>query len=215
MILSLPSPLSRAALVHFAANVSLPGSDFWHTHPIKRFRIPKIRTSDGPNGVRGTRFFNGVLAACIPCGTGLGATWDRELVYEAGQLLGEECLAKGVHAWLGPTINIQRSPLGGRGFESYSEDPFLSGMLAASCINGLQSKGPSAVLKHFVPFSSGSACIFLASRTLYGLSQEGQAPKFFQKCNRFGTPYLAIAVSLLLTPLVYLSVASTPSIVFG
>jgi amino acid transporter len=64
-------------------------------------------------------------------------------------------------------------------------------------------------------FSSGSACIFLASRTLYGLSQEGQAPKFFQKCNRFGTPYLAVAASLLLIPLVYLSVASTPSIVFG
>jgi yeast amino acid transporter len=64
-------------------------------------------------------------------------------------------------------------------------------------------------------FSSGSSCIFLASRTLYGLSQEGQAPKLFQKCNRFGTPYLAVAASLLLTPLVYLSVASTPSIVFG
>lgn len=71
-------------------------------------------------------------------------------MYSAGLLIGEECLAKGAHAWLGPTINIQRSPLGGRGFESYSEDPFLSGMLASNIIRGVQSKGPLATLKHFV-----------------------------------------------------------------
>lgn len=112
--------------------------------------MPRVRCSDGPNGIRGTRFFGGVAAACIPCGTALGATWDRELLYRAGVLLGEECISKGAHLWLGPTINIQRSPMGGRGFESYSEDPHLSGILAASIIRGCESTGVQATPKHFV-----------------------------------------------------------------
>ncbi|PVH74438.1 glycoside hydrolase family 3 protein [Cadophora sp. DSE1049] len=128
----------------------LAGLDFWHTTPLNRFDVPSIRCSDGPNGVRGTKFFNNVPAICIPCGTGLGATWNKELIFRAGILLSSECMAKGAHAWLGPTINMLRSPLNGRGFESFSEDPFLSGILAASIINGVQSNGTLAVLKHFV-----------------------------------------------------------------
>ncbi|KAK6379597.1 hypothetical protein LTS17_005669 [Exophiala oligosperma] len=128
----------------------LSGSDFWHTAALERFNVPKIRFSDGPNGIRGTRFFGGVSAACIPCGTALGATWDRDLLFDAGKLLGSECIAKGAHCWLGPTINIQRSPLGGRGFESYSEDPHLSGTLAASIVRGCESTGVQASPKHFV-----------------------------------------------------------------
>ncbi|KAH6720884.1 glycoside hydrolase superfamily [Leptodontidium sp. MPI-SDFR-AT-0119] len=128
----------------------LSGIDFWHTKPLPRFSVPSIRTSDGPNGIRGTKFFNSVPAACLPCGTALGATWDIELLKDAGILLGKECSAKGVSCWLGPTINIQRSPLGGRGFESFSEDPFLSGKLAGSIINGVQSNGTVATIKHFV-----------------------------------------------------------------
>ncbi|KAM0127291.1 hypothetical protein ACHAP3_008859 [Botrytis cinerea] len=128
----------------------LSGIDFWHTKPLPRFNVPSIRTSDGPNGIRGTKFFNGVPAACLPCGTALGATWDIELLKDAGLLLGKECSAKGVSCWLGPTVNIQRSPLGGRGFESFSEDPFLSGKLAGSIINGVQSNGTVATIKHFV-----------------------------------------------------------------
>jgi beta-glucosidase len=106
--------------------------------------------SDGPNGVRGTRFFNSVPAACMPCGTALGATFDKDLLFRAGQLSAEEAKAKGAHVLLGPTVNIQRSPLGGRGFESYSEDPVLSGVLAGAFINGLQGEGIAATLKHFV-----------------------------------------------------------------
>ncbi|KAK8217622.1 beta-glucosidase [Zalaria obscura] len=106
--------------------------------------------ADGPNGVRGTKFFNGVPAACFPCGTGLGATWDQDLLEEAGRLMGEECIAKGAHVLLGPTINMQRSPLGGRGFESLSEDPVLAGLGAAALIRGIQSKGVVATIKHFV-----------------------------------------------------------------
>lgn len=86
----------------------------------------------------------------MPCGTGLAATWDVGMIRKAGQLLGTEAIAKGAHVSLGPTINIQRSPLGGRGFESYSEDPYLSGAMAAAMVNGVQSTGVAACIKHFV-----------------------------------------------------------------
>lgn len=106
--------------------------------------------SDGPNGVRGTRFFNGIPAACFPCATALGATWDTELLNDVGRLMADEAIAKGCHVVLGPTINIQRSPLGGRGFESFSEDGILSGTLAGHYSKGMQEKGVGATLKHFV-----------------------------------------------------------------
>lgn len=83
-------------------------------------------------------------------GTCLAATWNPELMQKAGELQAEEAIAKGVSVILGPTVNIQRSPLGGRGFESYSEDPYLSGTMAAATIKGIQSKGVSATIKHFV-----------------------------------------------------------------
>ncbi|KAL4925389.1 beta-glucosidase H [Aspergillus undulatus] len=126
------------------------GIDFWHTAPVPRLNIPSLRMSDGPNGVRGTRFFNGVPAACFPCATALGATWDTELLHKVGHLMGEEAIAKGAHVILGPTINTQRSPLGGRGFESYAEDGVLAGQLAGYCSKGIQDKGVAACLKHFV-----------------------------------------------------------------
>ncbi|KAJ3946151.1 uncharacterized protein N0V96_004509 [Colletotrichum fioriniae] len=126
------------------------GSDFWHSTPLPQHNVPAIKCTDGPNGVRGSRFFNPVPALCIPCGSGLGATWNAALIEQAGQLLSKECDAKGAHVWLGPTVNIIRSPLNGRGFESFSEDPHLSGMLAAAIIRGVQSRGTLAALKHFV-----------------------------------------------------------------
>ncbi|KOS48570.1 hypothetical protein ACN38_g461 [Penicillium nordicum] len=128
----------------------LTGGDFWHTVPIPRLGIPSIRVSDGPNGVRGTRFFSSVPAACLPCGTAIGATFDRDLAVEIGHVLAAEAKAKGAHVLLGPTINIARGPLGGRGFESYSEDPILSGVLAGHYCKGLQERNISATLKHFV-----------------------------------------------------------------
>ncbi|KAK4959126.1 beta-glucosidase [Elasticomyces elasticus] len=128
----------------------LAGTDFWHTAAIPKHGIPSLRTSDGPNGVRGTRVFNGVPAACFPCGTALGATWNQELLLEAGKLMGEEAKAKGAHILLGPCINMQRSPLGGRGFESISEDPVLAGLGAACLTKGIQSTGVAATIKHFV-----------------------------------------------------------------
>ena len=127
-----------------------PGTDFWHTHPIPELNVPSIRTTDGPNGVRGTKFFAGVPAACLPCGTALASTWDQDLLRDAGILIGKECLAKGAHCWLGPTINMPRSPLGGRGFESFAEDPHLAGRMAATMITGCESTGVISAVKHFV-----------------------------------------------------------------
>lgn len=106
--------------------------------------------SDGPNGVRGTRFFNGVPTACIPCGTGLGSSWNADLMNTVGNMMGKQAKAKGVHVLLGPTINMQRYPLGGRSFESFSEDPHLSGKLAASYCNGVHSTNTLVCPKHLV-----------------------------------------------------------------
>ncbi|KAH8655309.1 putative beta-glucosidase [Xylariales sp. PMI_506] len=128
----------------------LSGTDSWHLYSVDRLGIPAIRVSDGPNGVRGTKMFNGTPAACLPCGTALASTWDVDLVRRGGELQGEEAISKGVSVVLGPTVNMQRSPLGGRGFESFSEDPVLAGMMAAATVQGIQSKGVSATIKHFV-----------------------------------------------------------------
>ncbi|SMR61167.1 unnamed protein product [Zymoseptoria tritici ST99CH_1E4] len=128
----------------------ISGTDFWHLAGVPRLGIPALRTSDGPNGVRGTRFFQGVPAACLPCGTALGATWDVDLIKKGGELMGRESIAKGASILLGPTVNMQRGPLGGRGFESFSEDPVLAGNMAAASVNGIQSTGVAATLKHFV-----------------------------------------------------------------
>ncbi|KAK9481563.1 glycoside hydrolase superfamily [Lipomyces starkeyi] len=128
----------------------LSGIDLWHTYAVSRLGVPSLRLSDGPNGVRGTRFFNGVPAACFPCGTALGATWNTPLLTDAGVLMGVEGKAKGAHVILGPTVNMQRSPLGGRAFESFSEDPTLSGISAGAIINGIQSENLVATIKHFV-----------------------------------------------------------------
>ncbi|ETN42995.1 uncharacterized protein HMPREF1541_02153 [Cyphellophora europaea CBS 101466] len=128
----------------------LSGIDFWHTFPVHRLGVPSIRVSDGPNGVRGTRFFQGVPAACLPCGTGLAATWDTDLIHRGGELQGAEAKAKGAVVILGPTTNMQRSPLGGRGFESFSEDPVLAGEMTSATVRGIQSTGVGATAKHFV-----------------------------------------------------------------
>ncbi|OBT85273.1 hypothetical protein VE02_06505 [Pseudogymnoascus sp. 03VT05] len=152
-----PSPIDSLDVEAVLAKLStsekvdlLAGIDFWHTKAIPKHGIPSLRFTDGPNGVRGTRFFNGVPAACLPCGTALGATWNVPLLQEAGTLMGKETIAKGAHVILGPTVNMQRSPLGGRGFESFSEDPVLAGSSAAAIVNGIQETGVVASIKHFI-----------------------------------------------------------------
>lgn len=128
----------------------ISGADFWHTYPVERLGVPSIRLSDGPNGVRGTKFLNGVPAACFPCGTGLAATFNKELLYKAGELMAEEAKHKSAHVILGPTTNMQRGPLGGRAFESFSEDPHLAGMASVAIIKGMQDNNIAATIKHYV-----------------------------------------------------------------
>ncbi|KZT18915.1 glycoside hydrolase family 3 protein [Neolentinus lepideus HHB14362 ss-1] len=127
------------------------GVGFWHTHEVSRLGIPAIKVSDGPNGIRGNHFFMGTPAKCLPSATGLGATWDTKLIEQVGlNLLAPESKLRAASVVLGPTCNIQRNPLGGRSFESFSEDPHLSGMIAAAYTKGVQDGGIGICIKHFV-----------------------------------------------------------------
>ena len=127
------------------------GGDMWHTRGVERLGIPKLKVTDGPNGARGDGLMGtGSRTACIPSGAALGATWDPALVTELGELLGDEAVAKRSQVLLAPTINLHRSPKGGRNFECYSEDPILSGRLAAAFVRGVQSRGVATTAKHFV-----------------------------------------------------------------
>ncbi len=123
------------------------GASAWRTHPIESAGVPVLKVSDGPNGVRGD---GGVTAASFPVGICLASTWNSVLIEQLGKAIAEEAKSKNVQVVLGPTINIHRTPLGGRDFECYSEDPYLSGILAASFTDGLQKEGVGACVKHFV-----------------------------------------------------------------
>ncbi len=115
-----------------------------------RLGIPQFRVTDGPNGARGSWGNMGPSSVATPVGIALGATWNPDLVEKVGNVLGDELKAKGAHILLAPTVNIHRTPIAGRNFECYSEDPFLSGILASAYIKGIQSKGVGACIKHFV-----------------------------------------------------------------
>jgi beta-glucosidase len=148
------------------------GRDMWSTRPVERLGIPSVILSDGPNGARGP-FHAGEgnqTAACMPCGAALGATWDPTVVEEVGRAIGEEALTKGARVLLAPTVNLHRSPLAGRNFECYSEDPLLSGTMATAFIRGAQSKGVACTVKHFVgneaEFQRGTMSSDIDERTL-------------------------------------------------
>ncbi len=129
----------------------LAGTNMWYTVPVERLGIPSLKMSDGPNGARGAGgFIGGVKAACFPAEISLASTWNTDLLERVGQALAREAKLKGAQVLLAPTVNIQRSPLGGRNFESFSEDPFLSARLAVAYITGLQREGVGASIKHYV-----------------------------------------------------------------
>ncbi|HOL39224.1 MAG: glycoside hydrolase family 3 C-terminal domain-containing protein [Dictyoglomaceae bacterium] len=127
------------------------GKDAWCTKPIERLGIPSIRMSDGPHGLRkaGEMFDKSVPATCFPTAVTLASSWDIDLLEKVGRAIGEECQAEDVQIILGPGVNIKRSPLCGRNFEYYSEDPLLSSELAAHFIKGVQSQGVGTSIKHF------------------------------------------------------------------
>lgn len=128
----------------------LAGKDFWETVPIPEKGVPAIKTSDGPNGARGEVFTGGPTAACFPAAVCSAATWDPKLSKKIGRALAEETKTKGARVLLAPTMCNHRHPLGGRNFESFSEDPLLAGKMAANVVKGLQDHGIAATIKHFV-----------------------------------------------------------------
>ena len=130
----------------------LAGYDNWHTERVPG--VPVMRCSDGPAGVRGTSW-TGPASASFPCGTALGATFDPQLVHTVAEALAVEARSKGAHMVLAPTVNLHRTPIGGRNFECFSEDPLLTTKLAVAYVRGLQQPGPdgrklSCCIKHFV-----------------------------------------------------------------
>ncbi|WP_054024410.1 beta-glucosidase [Bacillus sp. FJAT-28004] len=132
------------------------GLDFWRTKGIERLGIPSILMQDGPHGLRKQAgeadhlgLNESLPSTCFPSAAGLASSWDRELIFRVGSALGKECQAEDVSILLGPGANIKRSPLCGRNFEYFSEDPHLTGQMAASHIAGVQSEGVGTSLKHF------------------------------------------------------------------
>ena len=123
------------------------GVGWWHTAGAPALGLESVHVSDGPNGVRGSRW--GEISACMPSATALGATWDPRLVRLIGEVLGDEALDKGARVLLAPTVNIHRHPVGGRNFECFSEDPLLSAAMAVAYVQGVQSRGVGCAIKHF------------------------------------------------------------------
>ena len=132
------------------------GLDNWRTKPVERLGIPSIMMTDGPSGLRKqmedaqlTDVNNSIPATCFPTAVAMACSWDRNLLKKIGDAIAQECLAEGVSIVLGPGANIKRSPLCGRNFEYFSEDPYLSSEMAANHIDGVQSRGVGSSLKHF------------------------------------------------------------------
>ncbi|MCZ0945020.1 MAG: glycoside hydrolase family 3 C-terminal domain-containing protein [Gammaproteobacteria bacterium] len=146
--------VARMSLEEKAAFCS--GRDFWHMEANERLGLASIMLTDGPHGLRKQMgdtdhvgIGNSVPATCFPTACALASSWDRELLREVGVALGEQCAAENVAVLLGPGMNIKRHPLCGRNFEYFSEDPLVSGELAAALIEGIQSQGVGACVKHF------------------------------------------------------------------
>src|SRR4051794_7650700 len=128
----------------------LTGATAFTLVPEEAIGLGELRLSDGPTGVRGLKFSGGRTVALFPNATLLASAWSEDIAREVGRLLAEEALAQQIHVVLGPTINLHRSTLGGRLFEAYSEDPLLTGKLAAAYVRGMQDSGVGACLKHLV-----------------------------------------------------------------
>ena len=132
------------------------GFDYWHSREIEKYNIPQITMSDGPHGLRVQKnksdnlgINESEISTCFPAASALSNSWNSKLLYLLGQTLGEEARKENVNIVLGPAINIKRSPLCGRNFEYFSEDPYLTGILGSEYVKGLQSKNVGACVKHF------------------------------------------------------------------
>ena len=162
------------------------GSDMWHSTGVERLGIPPLKVTDGPNGARGASK-EGPTSACFPCGTALGATWNVDLVHRVGAALGQETRSKGAHVLLAPTVNIHRSPLAGRNFECYSEDPYLTSRMAVAYITGVGSQGVGTSVKHFVCNDSEFERMSISSEVSARTMREIYLPPFEAAVKEAGT----------------------------
>ena len=148
----LPEIIKKMSLEEKAALCT--GAGPWTTTPVEHLGIPEMTVSDGPHGVRRVKnvqdfVSQSIPATCFPTAVSMASTWDVELIQEIGEAIAEECIALEVDVILGPGVNIKRTPLCGRNFEYYSEDPYLAGEMAVGFIRGVQSKGVGTSLKHY------------------------------------------------------------------
>ncbi len=153
-MLDIDSLLTELTVAEKAALTS--GSSFWYTAPVERLGIPKIMVSDGPHGLRAQPgdsdhlgLGNSVPATCFPTASAIASSWNPELLRRVGQALAQEARATNLSVILGPGVNMKRSPLCGRNFEYFSEDPFLTGELAVGIVDGIQSRGVGTSVKHY------------------------------------------------------------------
>lgn len=142
----------------------LTGADFWSLHPEPAVGLRRLVVSDGPAGVRGERWDERDPSANVPSPTALAATWDEELIEQLGGLLASEARRKGVDVVLAPTVNLHRTPFGGRHFECFSEDPLLTARIGVSYVCGLQDGGVGATVKHFIANDSETERMTLDAR---------------------------------------------------
>jgi beta-glucosidase len=156
----------------------LTGADSWSLHGESAVGLRPMVLSDGPAGVRGIRFDSDNPSTSLPCPVALAATWDERLVHALALALGHEARAKGVDVLLGPTVNIVRTPLSGRGFECFSEDPLLTSRIAVAYVRGVQEAGVGATAKHYVANDSETERRSYVARISEGVLRELYLPPF-------------------------------------
>jgi beta-glucosidase len=156
----------------------LTGADSWRLYGESAVGLRPIVVSDGPAGVRGTGFDPAMPSSSLPCPVALGATWDVRLVHDVALALGHEARARGVDVLLAPTVNIVRTPLNGRGFECFSEDPVLSARIAVAYVRGVQEAGVAATVKHYVANDSETERRSYDAHVTEGVLRELYLPPF-------------------------------------
>jgi len=170
----------------------LTGADSWALHGESAVGLRQLITSDGPAGVRGTRFDPANPSTSLPCPVAIAATWDVDLVEEIATALGHEARSKGVDVLLAPTMNIIRTPLSGRGFECFSEDPLLTARIAVAYVRGVQAAGVGATAKHYVANDSETERRSYVARISEGVLRELYLPPF-EACVGEGGVFLVMA----------------------
>src|SRR3984885_3371179 len=170
----------------------LTGADSWRTQGAEALGLRPMIMSDGPAGVRGVVLDERQPSSSLPCPSALGATWDPDLVRELAAALGAEARGKGVDVLLAPTINLMRTPLGGRGFECFAEDPVLTAVLAVEYVRGLQGARVAATVKHYVGNDSETERWSYDARIAENVLRELYLPPF-EACVREAGSMLVMA----------------------